>query len=73
MADIIDLKQNLKDYYFTFGFGQKYANCYTIISAYSAIEARKKMFSVYGAKWSFQYSSAEEAGIKQFNLKYIKT
>ncbi len=62
----------MKKYYFTFGFNQKHENCYTIIEAKDSLEARQIMFERWGNKWSFQYDSAEKAGVKEFNLKEIK-
>lgn len=57
---------------FTWGFGQKYPNCYTIIEAPTRGECRAEMFRQYGTKWSFQYDSEEAAGVKKYNLKEIK-
>ena len=64
-------------YYFTFGFGQAYPNCFTIIAAKSYGDARDKMFAKYGREWASQYSKKEwfdKKGIsqeKKFNLKQI--
>lgn len=57
-------------FYFTYGFGQLYANCYTKIEATSYEEAREKMMAETNM-WAFQYKSAEDAGIKRWNLKEI--
>ena len=46
---------NMKPYYFTFGFGQRYENCFTVIYAKDRNEARDKMFEAHGNKWAFQY------------------
>ena len=62
----------MKTWYFTFGFGQPHENCYHAIEANSSDEARKKMFERFGAKWSMQYDSAEQAGVERFNLQEIK-
>ncbi len=62
----------LKKFYFTFGFGQKYENCYTIIEAEDSSRAREIMFATFGRMWAFQYNSAEEAGVEEFNLKLVK-
>lgn len=61
----------MKTYYFTFGFGQPLENCYTTIEAKSAEEARQAMVQFYGDRWSFQYNSAKEAGVKRWNLRYV--
>lgn len=62
---------SMKKYYFTFGFGQVHANCYTVIEAENSEEARREMTIRWGRKWSMQYNSAEEAGVERFNLKEI--
>ena len=62
----------MKKFYFTFGSGQPNADCYHVIPAENVKEARKEMFSKFGNKWSMHYDSAEEAGVKEFNLKEIK-
>jgi hypothetical protein len=60
-----------RDWYFTFGCGQAYAGHYHKI--YGTFEfAREKMFHRFGAKWSMQYKSAEDAGVERFNLKEVK-
>lgn len=62
----------MKKWYFTFGFGQPHENCYHVIEAENSNEARNKMFERFGKKWSFQYDSAEAAGVERFNLREIK-
>jgi hypothetical protein len=62
----------MRKWYFTFGFGQVYANCYTTIRAQNKITARLRMFNKCGRKWAFQYDSAEDAGVKEFGLHYIE-
>ncbi len=61
-------------YYFTFGCGidNLHRNGYHIIEAESREIARERMFERFGAKWAFQYNSAEEAGVKRWNLEEIK-
>jgi hypothetical protein len=44
----------MSKYAFTFGCGQKHANCYVVIEG-SFDESRKRMFEMYGPEWSFQY------------------
>lgn len=61
----------MNDYYFTFGCGQLFENCYVIISAKNSVDARAEMFRQYGKNWSMQYNSAEEAGVEEFNLRKI--
>ena len=61
----------MNKWYFTFGFGQVYANCYTTIEAHNKITARMKMMNKCGTKWAFQYDSAEDAGVEEFGLHYI--
>ena len=52
--EIIKNKKIIK-YYFTFGFGQRYENCFTVIEANDYGEARDIMFEMFGKKWAFQY------------------
>lgn len=59
-------------FYFTFGMGQKGAGCYYIIKRDTAKEARRQMFDTFGTQWSMQYTSAEAAGVKKYNLRLIK-
>jgi len=65
-------------FYFTFGFGQKHENCFTVIEAKSYGEAREIMFDRFGNKWSFQYTEEQwfdknrKSQQEQFNLKEIK-
>lgn len=61
----------LKKYYFTFGFGQKHENGYTMIEAETYGEARDKMFEMFGSVWAFQYDSSAAAGVEEFNLHYV--
>jgi len=67
----------MNKYYFTFGFGQKYQNCYHVISANTFEQARDIMISKFGIEWSMQYTEDEwfEDGVSQaekWNLKEIK-
>lgn len=63
----------MPEFYFTWGYGQGHDRCYTIIEAETEIKAREEMTLRWGPKWGFVYSSAEEAGVEDFDLKYIET
>ncbi|MCK9325023.1 MAG: hypothetical protein M0P69_05965 [Bacteroidales bacterium] len=56
-------ENKIQDWYFTWG-----RDCYTVING-TYNEARKEMFRRHGQCWGFQYGSAEEAGVKLFNLR----
>jgi len=45
----------MNKFYFTFGFGQKHENCFTVIEAGDREKAREIMFEKFGDKWSMQY------------------
>lgn len=62
---------DIKKFYFTFGCGQAYENCYHVIDANNEAEAREEMFRRFGNKWSMVYKSAEEAGVEKYNLREI--
>jgi hypothetical protein len=66
-----EVREIMNKWYFTFGFGQVYANCYTTIEAQNKITARMKMINKCGPKWAFQYDSAEDAGVEEFGLHYV--
>lgn len=57
-------------WWFTFGSGvdDLNRNCYIVIKG-SYADARIKMIERFGTKWCSQYPTAEEAGVKEFNLK----
>jgi hypothetical protein len=60
-----------REWIFTFGFGQPHANCFTrIVGTFAS--AREEMVRRYGRKWSMQYESEDEAGVKEWNLKEVK-
>lgn len=46
---------------FTFGYGHCCPNRFVVIKAKSGEEARKKMFELFGDKWSFQYNNDKES------------
>lgn len=58
-------------YWFTFGYGQEYGpwGYAKFFGTYSS--ARQQMHDHFGDKWSFQYGSAEDAGVEQYNLKEV--
>ncbi|MGC5019052.1 hypothetical protein [Micromonospora sp. DT47] len=54
-------------WYFTFGSGQQHDGRYVVIpGSYDA--ARDEMFRHFSNAWSFQYASAERAGVDEFGL-----
>lgn len=63
--------EKVQDWFFTWGFGQGHDNCYTVING-TQESAREEMNKRYGRNWGFQYSSAEKAGVDEFNLRLIK-
>ena len=58
--------------WFTFGFGQQYENGYHVVEAEDANAARDEMFRRFGAQWSYQYDSAELAGVEKYHLHEVK-
>lgn len=58
--------------WFTFGFGQQYENGYHIVEAEDTNAARDEMCRRFGAQWSFQYDSAELAGVEEYSLHEVK-
>ena len=68
---------NKKNFYFTFGFGQKYEGYFVVIKTTSMDLARKQMFEKYGREWAFGYTEEQwnEDGISQqekYNYKELK-
>ncbi len=57
---------------FTFGMGQAHAGKYFVIKAKTKEKCSERMFELFGDKWSMQYDSEEEAGVKRFGLKELK-
>ena len=58
-------------WYFTWGFGQQYPNCYTkIYGTYNS--ARDEMIRRFGERWAFQYDSPEDAGVERWDLTEIR-
>lgn len=57
-----------QDWFFTFGYSQKHGpNGYTVFNG-TFETARQQMVEKYGNKWSFQYPTAEDAGVEQYRL-----
>lgn len=61
----------MREWIFTFGFGQRLENCFVRVKADSDEEAREKMVATYGRLWAFQYDSEEAAGVARFNLREV--
>lgn len=58
-------------WYFTFGVNHIFSKRYVVIDG-SYVEAREKMFNVFGGKWSMQYSFEEfEPQIEKYNLSHL--
>jgi hypothetical protein len=62
----------MKDFVFTFGFGQKHQNGYHVIQATTMREARDDMNRKFGNQWSQVYESKEAAGVKTYGLHEVK-
>lgn len=64
-------------FYFTFGYNHvdrrnlSLGNMCAEVEAASYGEAREMMFDARGDKWSFQYSTAEEAGVTLYGLRVV--
>ncbi len=68
MSELIETK----DWYFTFGVGQKHAGHYVKITAPYGI-ARDWMFKKYGREWAFQYGEDRfEEAIARWNYKLLE-
>lgn len=61
----------MKKFWFTWGSGQEHPNCYTIVEAEDAGEARSMMCARCGYCWSAMYDSADECGVERYGLKYL--
>lgn len=49
----------MKNYYFTFGYGQKHEGYYVKIIAESSSDARKTMSMIHGEDWAIQYDEEQ--------------
>jgi hypothetical protein len=66
-----EYKEEAQDWYFTFGYGHNPGIGYYAVYHGTFSEAREQMVRDYNDKWSFQYPSAEAAGVDRFNLKQV--
>jgi len=62
----------MKEWIFTFGFGQKHEGKFIRVLGESRQDARKKIDEMFGNKFAFQYENEEEAGVKEYNLQELK-
>ncbi len=68
----------MNNYYFTFGFGQKYQNGFYIIESENSLKAREEMNEKFGKQWSMQYTEKQwfnKDGISQqeeYKLHMVK-
>ncbi len=67
-----------REWIFTFGYdhehpisGEPLRNHYVVITG-TAGEAREKMASMFGVKWSNQYPTREAAGVERFKLQELR-
>ncbi|MEU4399738.1 hypothetical protein [Micromonospora orduensis] len=56
-----------QDWYFTFGSGQEHDGKYVVIHG-TYDSARDEMLEHFGNRWSFQYPSADSAGVAEFSM-----
>jgi hypothetical protein len=61
----------MNKFWFTWGSGQKYPNCYTIVEAVDETTARAMMTARFGYRWSMMYGTAESCGIDEFGLRLV--
>jgi hypothetical protein len=71
-----EMKHAERDWFFTFGSGHTYhgeslARAFVRFHG-TALEARRKMYEVFGTAFSHQYATEEEAGVAQFGLTELK-
>lgn len=66
----------MESWIFTFGFdhhhpetGEPLRNHYIEIRAPTEAQARQAMFDTFGAKWSMEYTTKDEAGVDRFGLR----
>jgi hypothetical protein len=61
---------DVRDWYFTFGFGHAHPNGYSVIHG-TIDSSREEMGRRWGQKWAFQYPSAESAGVEKYGLHEV--
>ena len=67
--DIVkEIKETPQDWYFTFGFGQKNQNKYTVIHG-TEHSARVEMIRRFGLEWAFQYPERKSEIVKQYQYE----
>lgn len=49
--------------------GRSLGQCYTVVEAETAAEARQQIVDARGDKWSMCYTSKKAAGVDRWNLK----
>lgn len=65
------MSEKERDWFFTFGCGQQYANMYVKIRG-TFSTARQNMFDLVGDRWAFQYDEDEFPAIaERWNWKEI--
>lgn len=64
------MAEEKKDWVFTFGVGTEHGGKFVEIHD-TWLEARRKMFLVFGKEWAFQYPSREEVGVDKYGLKRL--
>lgn len=63
----------MNNYYFTFGINQPLQNYFQQIVAENMVQAEKKMFEEWGAKWGFGYTQEEfTEAVKKGHLINLK-
>lgn len=68
-APVVD-ETETQNWWFSFGSGQEFDGYYTVVNG-TYDGARNLMFAHFGNRWSFQYGSAEAAGVEQFGLRRL--
>ena len=64
----------MNEYIFTFGCGGSKKNKFFAVKTDDMMEARNKMFSLFGDKWAFMYcppNARKDAGVDRFKLTEI--
>lgn len=66
----------MNEYMFTIGFGQyagRFNNCYFVVKAENEEDARGKVYSKIGSKWSFSYPMDDKArlSIQEYDMGLV--